>query len=87
MGYEVRDLEAVLQQYNLSIPFNTFDHWTQFQVLIEDDATISNCFVSAYTTIIISFRYLYSLFLLQIATIELCVDKVSNNATKSITNY
>ncbi|XP_024885680.1 uncharacterized protein LOC112463491, partial [Temnothorax curvispinosus] len=64
-GYEIGKLEAALKQHKLDIPFNDFDAWAQFQILIEMDKTINDSFVT---------------------TIELCLDKVSNNPTKSITN-
>jgi len=41
-GYEVGKLEAALKQYNLDIPFNNFDQWAQFEVLIETDEIINN---------------------------------------------
>jgi len=45
-GYKVGKLETALKQYNLDIPFNNFDQWAQFEVLIETDEIINNCFVS-----------------------------------------
>lgn len=58
-GYEIGTLEVTLKQYDLHIPFINLEQWTQFEVLIENEA-VNNSFVSKYYTNIFS-SHLYKL--------------------------